>query len=105
MAGLALAGGRGLRNLALTGTAVCMLTGAMALPGSAGMARADVTRPAVTAPGAPGAASLFDLARKDCVGTSRNTGSKVWYTVAAACFPTSTSRPWTIPMSAPCSTW
>ena len=82
MAGLALAGGRGLRNLALTGTAVCMLTGAMALPGSAGAARADVTRPAVTAPGAPGAASLFDLARKDCVGTSRNTGSKVWYTVA-----------------------
>jgi glucoamylase len=26
--------------------------------------------------------SYFDLARKDCVGTARNTGSKVWYTVA-----------------------
>src|SRR6478736_1298616 len=30
----------------------------------------------------PGALSHFDLARKDCVGTARNTGSKVWYTVA-----------------------
>jgi glucoamylase len=39
-----------------------------------------------TAPGAPGAASFFDLARKDCVGTAAPTGtkpsSKVWYTVA-----------------------
>lgn len=32
--------------------------------------------------GAPGALSHFDLARKDCVGTARNTTSKVWYTVA-----------------------
>ncbi|HEX6755114.1 MAG TPA: glucodextranase DOMON-like domain-containing protein [Mycobacteriales bacterium] len=30
----------------------------------------------------PGALSHFDLARKDCVGTARNTTSKVWYTVA-----------------------
>src|SRR6476661_781838 len=35
-----------------------------------------------TAPGAPGALSHFDLARKDCLGTARNTTSKVWYTVA-----------------------
>src|SRR6476661_6935106 len=35
-----------------------------------------------TAPGAPGALSHFDLARKDCLGTARNTSSKVWYTVA-----------------------
>jgi glucoamylase len=35
-----------------------------------------------TAPGAPGAMSYFDLARKDCVGTARNTTSKVWFTVA-----------------------
>src|SRR5262249_3346162 len=34
------------------------------------------------APGWPGALSHFDLARKDCVGTARNTGSKVWYTIA-----------------------
>ncbi|WP_223190874.1 hypothetical protein [Nonomuraea terrae] len=34
------------------------------------------------APGAPGAASHFGLARKDCVGTSAGRASKVWYTVA-----------------------
>ena len=40
--------------------------------------------PTVTspAPGAPGALSHFDLARKDCLGTARNTTSKIWYTVA-----------------------
>jgi glucoamylase len=38
--------------------------------------------PTATAPGAPGSESYFDLARKDCVGTARNTGSKVWFTVA-----------------------
>ena len=37
---------------------------------------------ASAAPGAPGAASYFDLARKDCVGTAAGRGSKVWYTVA-----------------------
>ncbi|MBV8932386.1 MAG: hypothetical protein JO285_07525, partial [Kutzneria sp.] len=33
-------------------------------------------------PGAPGMTSYFDTARKDCVGTARGSGSKVWYTVA-----------------------
>ena len=37
---------------------------------------------AALAPGGPGALSHFDLARKDCLGTARNTTSKVWYTVA-----------------------
>ena len=37
---------------------------------------------AAAAPDGPGALSHFDLARKDCVGTARNTASKVWYTVA-----------------------
>src|SRR3954469_4415830 len=37
---------------------------------------------AAPAPGAPGSLSHFDLARKDCVGTARNTTSRVWYTVA-----------------------
>ena len=37
---------------------------------------------AAAAPGAPGAQSYFDLARKDCVGTARNTTSRVWFTVA-----------------------
>src|SRR5262245_20262655 len=36
-----------------------------------------------SAPGAPGAASHFNLARKDCVGTARNRTSKIWYTVAS----------------------
>src|SRR5262245_57515079 len=30
----------------------------------------------------PGALSHFGLARKDCLGTARNTTSKVWYTIA-----------------------
>ena len=30
----------------------------------------------------PGSLSHFGLARKDCIGTARNTTSKVWYTVA-----------------------
>ena len=34
------------------------------------------------APDGPGALSHFGLARKDCLGTARNTTSKVWYTVA-----------------------
>src|SRR2546422_11683626 len=35
-----------------------------------------------TAPDGPGNLSHFDLARKDCLGTARNTTSKVWFTVA-----------------------
>ena len=38
--------------------------------------------PQSTAPGGPGALSYFDLARKDCLGTARNTTSKVWFTLA-----------------------
>src|SRR5712671_504368 len=34
------------------------------------------------APDGPGALSYFDLARKDCLGTARNTTSKVWFTLA-----------------------
>ncbi|MFC0437426.1 glucodextranase DOMON-like domain-containing protein [Kutzneria buriramensis] len=33
-------------------------------------------------PGAPGATAYFDTGRKDCLGTARNSRSKVWYTVA-----------------------
>jgi glucoamylase len=36
----------------------------------------------LTISGPTGALSHFDLARKDCLGTARNTTSKVWYTVA-----------------------
>ena len=34
------------------------------------------------APDGPGLTSHFAIARKDCLGTARNTTSKVWYTVA-----------------------
>ncbi len=34
------------------------------------------------APGGPGALSYFDESRKDCLGTARNSSSKVWFTVA-----------------------
>ena len=34
------------------------------------------------APDGPGALSHFDLARKDCLGTARNTTYKVWITLA-----------------------
>jgi len=45
-------------------------------------AGASAASAASAAPGAPGSMSYFDLARKDCVGTARNTTSKVWFTVA-----------------------
>jgi glucoamylase len=45
-------------------------------------AGASVASASSTAPGSPGSMSYFDLARKDCVGTARNTTSKVWFTVA-----------------------
>ena len=38
--------------------------------------------PGQEATGAPGAASYYDEARKDCVGTAADQSSKVWYTVA-----------------------
>src|SRR3954451_2716780 len=51
------------------------------------LAAAALAAPAQAAPptGAtdgPGDVSHFDLARKDCVGTARSRGSKVWFTVA-----------------------
>ncbi len=64
---------------------------ACAITGATGVVLALLAAtPAVTsaapppglAPGAPGSLSHFDLARKDCVGTARNAGSKVWFTVA-----------------------
>jgi glucoamylase len=51
------------------------LAAQVVLPAGAGAAPSQ-------APGGPGAASHFDLARKDCLGTARNRTSKVWYTVA-----------------------
>lgn len=64
--------------LATAAAALTLLCGAMALqPASAASVPAGTA-----ASGGPGAASYFDLARKDCLGTAENTTSKVWYTVA-----------------------
>ncbi len=45
-------------------------------------AASGASAPLSAAPDGPGALSHFDLARKDCLGTARNTTSKVWFTVA-----------------------
>ena len=55
-----------------------MISGWGALPATA----APPSPPATPAADGPGALSHFDLARKDCLGTARNTTSKIWYTVA-----------------------
>jgi glucoamylase len=68
--------GRGFTTL-VAGT---VLAAGLAVAVPAAVAPAAVA--ATTAPGAPGASSYFDLARKDCLGTAAGPGSKVWYTVA-----------------------
>ena len=67
-------GGRRLRRLGLAvGLAVAILqAGPSPIGGWASGAASD----------GPGNLSHFDLARKDCLGTARNTSSKVWFTVA-----------------------
>ncbi len=69
------------RRLAVFGVAAALAAGVAAIPAGAVAAPATGAT-ATTAPGAPGAASYFDVARKDCVGTAANPGSRVWYTVA-----------------------
>jgi glucan 1,4-alpha-glucosidase len=59
-----------------------VIAAGLAVAPSAAAGTAAAAGPAATAPGGPGVASYFDLARKDCVGTAADTGSKVWYTVA-----------------------
>ncbi len=70
----------------VVGVCTALVTAAAMVPLAASAAGAttvtDATASATSAPGAPGAMSYFDLARKDCVGTSAGTRSKVWYTVA-----------------------
>jgi glucan 1,4-alpha-glucosidase len=60
------------------GLAFGALAGAIVLVGFGGAA----ARATSSATDGPGALAHFDLARKDCLGTARNTTSKVWYTVA-----------------------
>ncbi|HYB30448.1 MAG TPA: hypothetical protein VEF89_27855 [Solirubrobacteraceae bacterium] len=56
--------------------------GVFALCAAVVMAATASASATMVAPDAPGSMSYFDLARKDCVGTARNTTSKVWFTVA-----------------------
>ncbi|GGO66837.1 glucodextranase DOMON-like domain-containing protein [Nonomuraea cavernae] len=63
---------RSIRRSALALAVVASLVTVPAVPAAAGG----------PAPGGPGAASHFGLARKDCVGTATGRASKVWYTVA-----------------------
>ena len=65
-------GQRRLAALAVAAATCAMLAGASSTSGA----------PLAAAPDGPGALSHFDLARKDCLGTARNTTSKVWFTVA-----------------------
>ena len=75
-------------RIALSASVVAMgwvMTGGGAAAMAAGTkatANAPATSTTTPAPGSPGSASYFDLARKDCVGTAMNTTSKVWFTVA-----------------------
>ena len=65
--------------LATAGAALILVCGALALQSPAS---ATPVPAGTAASDGPGAASYFDLARKDCLGTAENTSSKVWYTVA-----------------------
>ena len=60
---------------------VVPLSVASAVAAVTGLAGPLATARAVD-PGGPGTVSHFDQARKDCLGTARNTTSKIWYTVA-----------------------
>jgi glucoamylase len=78
MSGKTIAPGAMRRGL---GALCCGLTAA-ALTASGAAAAPSAAQSSGEAPGAPGAQSYLDVARKDCFGTARNTTSKVWFTVA-----------------------
>jgi glucoamylase len=63
-------------------SAVAMLTLVFLMAAQASALARAASPPTGSAPGGPGALSHFDLARKDCLGTARNTTSKVWFTIA-----------------------
>lgn len=58
------------------------LIAAVAVPAQAAGSGYPPPTEQTAAPGSPGVTSHFGLARKDCLGTARNTTSKVWFTVA-----------------------
>src|SRR6266568_4473053 len=65
-----------MRSMMTRHRSIFVLTCALALATTTAAAHA------VSTSGGPGAASYYDLSRKDCLGTAENTTSKVWYTVA-----------------------
>src|SRR6266545_2364352 len=72
-------------RLALVSSAAVLVAGLAAQSTDASPAASPAASPGAQtapAPAGPGALSHFDLARKDCIGTARNTTSKVWFTVA-----------------------
>jgi glucan 1,4-alpha-glucosidase len=69
---------RPLRTFIATAAGLGLVCGALTSTASAVPSAPVVSQ----APGGPGALSHFDQARKDCLGTARNTTSKIWYTVA-----------------------
>jgi glucoamylase len=74
--------GRSWPRLVPAAAAVGLLSFAVTAAVPAAAASGAAAAPGAAAPGGPGAPSFFDTGRKDCLGTARNTGSKVWYTVA-----------------------
>jgi glucoamylase len=64
------------------GAIAVVIVWALAIAGASASAAPHQAAGPAPANTAPGSESYFDLARKDCVGTARNTGSKVWFTVA-----------------------
>jgi len=75
-----------LRRLVAPFAGISLVVGVLAGTTGAAAGTADAVTQSIPAaspaPGAPGSLSHFDLARKDCLGTARNTTSKIWYTVA-----------------------
>ena len=83
MSGTTIASGARRRTLGATCCALAAAALFAAVPiASAATATPQGVQPSGQAPGAPGAQSFLDVARKDCFGTARNTTSKVWFTVA-----------------------
>ena len=68
--------------LALLLAALVVPPGAAAQTVAPAPADSPVVTPTIAATDGPGALSHFDLARKDCIGTARNSTSKVWFTLA-----------------------
>src|ERR1700712_938255 len=64
------------RRLALPATIAALALASIGV-GAGGASAAQTA-----ASGGPGATSHQDQSRKDCVGTARNTTSKIWFTVA-----------------------